>query len=57
MKNLSRAVITLLSIASSIVPAAAQQRSLAPHVSAHAINPNISLSAPTVSPFEQQTQS
>jgi hypothetical protein len=38
------------------VPAAAQQRSLAPHVSAHAVNPNISLSAPAASPFEQQTQ-
>ena len=56
MKNLSLAAITLLSIASSIVPAAAQQRSLAPHLSAHVINPNISLSAPAVTPFEQQTQ-
>jgi hypothetical protein len=56
MKNLSLAAITLLSMASAIVPAVAQQHSLAPHLSAHAISPNISLSAPAVSPFEQQTQ-
>lgn len=56
MKNLSLAAVTLLSMASTIAPAAAQHRSLAPHLSAHAVNPNISLSAPAASPFEQQTQ-
>jgi hypothetical protein len=56
MKNLSLAAISLLFMASTIVPTAAQQRSLALHLSAHAINPNVSLSAPAVSPFEQQTQ-
>jgi hypothetical protein len=56
MTNLPVFAIALLLVASTIVPAAAQQRSLAPHLSAHAINPNISLSAPAVSPFEQQMQ-
>ena len=56
MKNPSLAAVTLLLMASTIVPAAAQQRSLAPHLSVDAVNPNISLSAPAASPFEQQTQ-
>jgi hypothetical protein len=56
MKNLTLAALTLLSMASTIVPAPAQQRSLAPHLSAHAVNPSISLSAPAATPFQQQTQ-
>lgn len=56
MKTLSLAAIALLLMVPALLPAAAQQRSFAPHLSARAINPNISLSAPAVSPFEQQTQ-
>jgi hypothetical protein len=56
MKNLTLPAITLSSMASTIVPAAAQQRSLAPHLSGHAVNPSISLPAPATSPLQQQMQ-
>jgi hypothetical protein len=37
-------------------PAAAQQSSLEPGVQMHAVNPSLSLSAPTNSPLQEQTR-
>jgi hypothetical protein len=56
MKNLGFLAAALSLLAIAIVPAAAQQRSLAPHLSAHAVNPSISLSTPATSPLQQQMQ-
>ena len=56
MKNLSFIAIGLLSAGLAITPAAAQSRGGVPHVPMHAIHPNISLSAPTTSPLQQQMQ-
>jgi hypothetical protein len=36
------------------IPAAAQQRGAEPHVQLHAVNPSMSLSAPTNNPLQEQ---
>jgi len=37
-------------------PGFAQQRGTMPHLQLHAVNPSLSLSAPTTSPLQQQMQ-
>jgi len=54
MKNLWFPAIVLLSTALAIAPAAAQSRAGVSHLSTHAINPSLSLSAPATNPFQQQ---
>ena len=63
MKTLSiLALATAVSAALAGAPVAAQerfapeQRSLSPRPELHAINPSLSLSAPTNSPFQDQTR-
>ena len=43
-----------ISVSLVTVPVAAQQRGMAPPVQLHAVNPSLSLSAPTSSPLQQQ---
>ena len=50
---LTASAIAVLSCLASM-PAAAQQREVAPVPQSHAVNPNMSLSAPTNSPLQAQ---
>jgi hypothetical protein len=43
-----------ISVSLVTVPVAAQQRGMEPPVQLHAVNPSLSLSAPTSSPLQQQ---
>jgi hypothetical protein len=55
MKTLSvLALATAVSAALAGVPAAAQERALAPPAQLHAFNPSLSLSAPANSPLQEQ---
>jgi hypothetical protein len=50
------ALTTAVSAALAGVPAAAQERALAPPLQLHAFNPSLSLSAPANSPLQEQTR-
>jgi hypothetical protein len=55
MKSLSFAVATMSILASLVMtPVAAQQRAMEPLPQLHAVNPSLSLSAPTTSPLQGQ---
>ena len=45
---------TAISLSLAAVPVAAQQRGMEPHLQLHAVNPSLSLSAPTTSPLQDQ---
>jgi hypothetical protein len=48
--------VSTVAISASLatVPVAAQQRGMEPHLQLHAVNPSLSLSAPTTSPLQEQ---
>jgi len=48
--------VSTVAISASLttVPVAAQQRGMEPHLQLHAVNPSLSLSAPTTSPLQDQ---
>jgi hypothetical protein len=48
--------VSMVAISASLatVPVAAQQRGMEPHLQLHAVNPSLSLSAPTTSPLQEQ---
>ena len=48
--------VSTVAISASLatVPVAAQQRGMEPHLQLHAVNPSLSLSAPTNSPLQDQ---
>jgi hypothetical protein len=48
--------VSTVAISASLatVPVAAQQRGMEPHLQLHAVNPSLSLSAPTSSPLQDQ---
>jgi len=55
MKPFLLAVSTVaISVSLATVPVAAQQRGMEPLPQLHAVNPSLSLSAPTTSPLQQQ---
>ena len=55
MKSLLLALSAVaISLPLATVPVAAQQREVEPHLQLHAVNPSLSLSAPTNSPLQQQ---
>jgi hypothetical protein len=55
MKRLLLAVSAVaISLPLAAVPVAAQQRGMEPPPQLHAVNPSLSLSAPTSSPLQQQ---
>jgi hypothetical protein len=55
MKPFLLAVSTVaISVSLATVPVAAQQRGMEPPPQLHAVNPSLSLSAPTTSPLQQQ---
>jgi len=55
MKGFLLAVsIMAISVSLATVPVAAQQRGMGPAPRLHAVNPSLSLSAPTGSPLQQQ---
>jgi len=57
MKTLSvLALATAVSAALAGAPVVAQERTLEPPQQLHAFNPSLSLSAPTNSPFQDQTR-
>jgi hypothetical protein len=47
-------ILAVLSVALAGAPLAAQERSFTPPPRIHAVNPSLSLSAPTNSPFQAQ---
>ena len=55
MKGFLLAATTVaISVSLTTVPVAAQQRGMEPPPQLHAVNPSLSLSAPTSSPLQQQ---
>src|SRR5947199_10197539 len=56
MSGLVFAALTLLSVSTAGTQAFAQQRGTMPHLQLHAVNPSMSLSAPTSNPLQQQRQ-
>jgi hypothetical protein len=55
MKSLSFAVSAVAILAwLTTTPVAAQQRGMEPRLQLHAVNPSLSLSAPTASPLQEQ---
>jgi hypothetical protein len=55
MKTFSAAALAALSVACfAALPATAQQADPAPHWELHAVNPSLSLSAPTNNPLQEQ---
>jgi hypothetical protein len=56
MRGLVFAALTLLSVSTAGTQAFAQQRGTMPHLQLHAVNPSMSLSAPTSNPLQQQMQ-
>ena len=56
MKAGTLAAMTLIFLSFTGAPVFAQQRGIMPHVQSHAINPSLSLSAPSTTPLQQQMQ-
>jgi hypothetical protein len=54
MKSFSSAALAMAILASLTITAAAQERGIGPGSQLHAVNPSLSLSAPTNSPIQQQ---
>jgi hypothetical protein len=55
---MNRSILAVSAVAISLslatVPVAAQQRGMEPHLQLHAVNPSLSLSAPTNNPLQEQ---
>ena len=56
MRGLSFAAVTLMFLSLTGSSVSAQQRGTMPHLQLHALNPSLSLSAPTANPLQQQMQ-
>ncbi len=56
MKSLPFPAFALIVVALAATSAAAQQRGAVPHLAPHAVNPSMSLSAPSTGPLQQQMQ-
>lgn len=56
MRGLAFTALILISVSAAGTLAFAQQRGTMPHLQLHAVNPSLSLSAPTANPLQQQMQ-